>query len=68
MRTYVCVMSRVPPPSPTVDVWSAACILAEMITNQVLFQGHDSILSHSDCNKAYLFIFTIYMIIKQNNK
>ncbi|CAJ1055262.1 STKc_p38 domain-containing protein [Xyrichtys novacula] len=29
--------------SQTVDVWSAACILAEMITGQVLFQGHDSI-------------------------
>uniref|UniRef100_A0A8D2ZXM3 mitogen-activated protein kinase n=1 Tax=Scophthalmus maximus TaxID=52904 RepID=A0A8D2ZXM3_SCOMX len=27
----------------TVDVWSAACILAEMITSQVLFPGHDSI-------------------------
>ncbi|XP_061910628.1 STKc_p38 domain-containing protein isoform X1 [Entelurus aequoreus] len=27
----------------TVDVWSAACILAEMITGQVLFPGHDSI-------------------------
>ncbi|XP_076597932.1 mitogen-activated protein kinase 14A [Chaetodon auriga] len=29
--------------SQTVDVWSAACILAEMITGQVLFPGHDSI-------------------------
>lgn len=29
--------------SQTVDVWSAACILAEMITNQVLFPGRDSI-------------------------
>ncbi|XP_044066279.1 STKc_p38 domain-containing protein isoform X1 [Siniperca chuatsi] len=29
--------------SQTVDVWSAACILVEMITGQVLFQGHDSI-------------------------
>ncbi|XP_061537011.1 STKc_p38 domain-containing protein [Phycodurus eques] len=29
--------------SQTVDVWSAACILAEMITSQVLFPGHDSI-------------------------
>ncbi|KAG7239857.1 hypothetical protein INR49_030590 [Caranx melampygus] len=29
--------------SQTVDVWSAACILAEMITGKVLFQGHDSI-------------------------
>ncbi|XP_061592783.1 STKc_p38 domain-containing protein [Cololabis saira] len=29
--------------SQTVDVWSAACILAEMITGQVLFRGHDSI-------------------------
>ncbi|XP_047186662.1 STKc_p38 domain-containing protein isoform X2 [Scophthalmus maximus] len=27
----------------TVDVWSAACILAEMFTSQVLFPGHDSI-------------------------
>lgn len=27
----------------TVDVWSAACILAEMITGKVLFPGHDSI-------------------------
>lgn len=27
----------------TVDVWSAACILAEMITGHVLFPGHDSI-------------------------
>lgn len=26
-----------------VDVWSAACILAEMITGQVLFRGQDSI-------------------------
>lgn len=47
MQKHVCMMSRVPPPSPAVDVWSAACILAEMITNQVLFPGHDSILSHS---------------------
>nr|XP_046252946.1 STKc_p38 domain-containing protein isoform X3 [Scatophagus argus] len=30
-------------PFITVDVWSAACILAELITGQVLFQGHDSI-------------------------
>ncbi|XP_014838522.1 PREDICTED: mitogen-activated protein kinase 14A-like [Poecilia mexicana] len=29
--------------SQTVDVWSAACILAEMITGTVLFPGHDSI-------------------------
>ncbi|XP_039655579.1 STKc_p38 domain-containing protein isoform X1 [Perca fluviatilis] len=29
--------------SLTVDVWSAACILAEMITGQVLFPGDDSI-------------------------
>ncbi|XP_057676766.1 STKc_p38 domain-containing protein isoform X1 [Corythoichthys intestinalis] len=29
--------------SQTVDVWSAGCILAEMITGQVLFPGHDSI-------------------------
>ncbi|KAM6924933.1 mitogen-activated protein kinase 14A [Xenentodon cancila] len=29
--------------SQAVDVWSAACILAEMITGQVLFQGQDSI-------------------------
>ncbi|XP_061826340.1 mitogen-activated protein kinase 12 [Nerophis lumbriciformis] len=29
--------------SQTVDVWSGACILAEMITGQVLFPGHDSI-------------------------
>ncbi|XP_038123688.1 STKc_p38 domain-containing protein isoform X2 [Cyprinodon tularosa] len=29
--------------SQTVDVWSAACILAEMITGKVLFPGHDSI-------------------------
>ncbi|KAG7471982.1 hypothetical protein MATL_G00103810 [Megalops atlanticus] len=29
--------------SQTVDVWSAACILAEMITGQVLFPGSDSI-------------------------
>ncbi|XP_036961409.1 STKc_p38 domain-containing protein isoform X2 [Acanthopagrus latus] len=29
--------------SQTVDVWSAACILAEMITGSVLFPGHDSI-------------------------
>ncbi|KAJ8265538.1 hypothetical protein COCON_G00146370 [Conger conger] len=29
--------------SQTVDVWSAACILAEMITGQVLFPGNDSI-------------------------
>ncbi|XP_056131189.1 STKc_p38 domain-containing protein [Lampris incognitus] len=29
--------------SQTVDVWSAACILVEMITGQVLFPGHDSI-------------------------
>ncbi|XP_077458312.1 mitogen-activated protein kinase 14A [Stigmatopora argus] len=28
--------------SQTVDVWSAGCILAEMITGQVLFPGHDS--------------------------
>lgn len=34
-------------PSFTVDVWSAACILAELITGQVLFPGHDSILTHS---------------------
>ena len=27
-----------------VDVWSAACILAEMITGKVVFPGHDSIL------------------------
>ena len=30
--------------SCTVDVWSAACILAELITGQVLFPGDDSIL------------------------
>ncbi|KAL4623661.1 mitogen-activated protein kinase 14A-like, partial [Arapaima gigas] len=29
--------------SQTVDVWSAGCILAEMITGQVLFRGNDSI-------------------------
>uniref|UniRef100_A0A8C6Q8G1 mitogen-activated protein kinase n=1 Tax=Nothobranchius furzeri TaxID=105023 RepID=A0A8C6Q8G1_NOTFU len=29
--------------SQTVDVWSSACILAEMITGHVLFPGHDSI-------------------------
>ncbi|XP_068603204.1 STKc_p38 domain-containing protein [Brachionichthys hirsutus] len=29
--------------SQTVDVWSAACILVEMITGHVLFQGADSI-------------------------
>ncbi|XP_040048742.1 mitogen-activated protein kinase 14A [Gasterosteus aculeatus] len=29
--------------SQAVDVWSAACILAEMITGHVLFPGHDSI-------------------------
>ncbi|KAJ8258179.1 hypothetical protein GJAV_G00194040 [Gymnothorax javanicus] len=29
--------------SQTVDVWSAACILAEMITGKVLFPGNDSI-------------------------
>ncbi|KAM9341813.1 mitogen-activated protein kinase 12 isoform 2-T2 [Pholidichthys leucotaenia] len=29
--------------SQAVDVWSAACILAEMITGHVLFRGHDSI-------------------------
>uniref|UniRef100_A0A8C9TUY5 mitogen-activated protein kinase n=1 Tax=Scleropages formosus TaxID=113540 RepID=A0A8C9TUY5_SCLFO len=29
--------------SQTVDVWSAGCILAEMITGQVLFPGNDSI-------------------------
>ncbi|XP_034028078.1 STKc_p38 domain-containing protein [Thalassophryne amazonica] len=29
--------------SQTVDVWSAACILVEMITGNVLFPGHDSI-------------------------
>ncbi|XP_048873234.1 STKc_p38 domain-containing protein [Brienomyrus brachyistius] len=27
----------------TVDVWSAGCILAEMITGYVLFPGHDSL-------------------------
>uniref|UniRef100_A0A673L6Q6 mitogen-activated protein kinase n=1 Tax=Sinocyclocheilus rhinocerous TaxID=307959 RepID=A0A673L6Q6_9TELE len=31
----------------TVDVWSAGCILAEMITGEVLFPGSDSILSLS---------------------
>ncbi|KAG7252276.1 hypothetical protein CRUP_012008 [Coryphaenoides rupestris] len=29
--------------SQSVDVWSAACILAEMITGKVVFPGHDSI-------------------------
>ncbi|XP_012729591.2 STKc_p38 domain-containing protein [Fundulus heteroclitus] len=29
--------------SQTVDIWAAACILAEMLTGTVLFQGHDSI-------------------------
>ncbi|XP_062316359.1 STKc_p38 domain-containing protein isoform X1 [Osmerus eperlanus] len=29
--------------SQTVDVWSAGCILAELITGQVLFPGNDSI-------------------------
>uniref|UniRef100_A0A665TI44 mitogen-activated protein kinase n=1 Tax=Echeneis naucrates TaxID=173247 RepID=A0A665TI44_ECHNA len=29
--------------SQAVDVWSAGCILAEMITGRVLFPGHDSI-------------------------
>lgn len=28
-----------------VDIWSAGCILAEMITGEVLFPGNDSILS-----------------------
>lgn len=32
--------------SSAVDVWSAACILAEMITGQVLFRGQDSIHTH----------------------
>lgn len=31
----------------TVDIWSAACILVEMITGKVLFPGHDSILTHA---------------------
>ncbi|CAL8363845.1 unnamed protein product [Lota lota] len=31
--------------SQSVDVWSAACILAEMITGQVVFPGHDNILT-----------------------
>uniref|UniRef100_A0A674E188 mitogen-activated protein kinase n=1 Tax=Salmo trutta TaxID=8032 RepID=A0A674E188_SALTR len=31
--------------SQSVDLWSAGCILAEMITGQVLFPGNDSILS-----------------------
>ncbi|KAJ3588741.1 hypothetical protein NHX12_009595 [Muraenolepis orangiensis] len=29
--------------SQSVDVWSAACILVEMITGKVIFPGHDSI-------------------------
>lgn len=29
------------------DIWSAACILAEMLTEKVLFPGHDSILTHA---------------------
>uniref|UniRef100_A0AAY5L1C5 mitogen-activated protein kinase n=1 Tax=Esox lucius TaxID=8010 RepID=A0AAY5L1C5_ESOLU len=35
--------------SQSVDLWSAGCILAEMITGQVLFPGNDSILLHSLC-------------------
>ncbi|KAG7269533.1 hypothetical protein CRUP_025257 [Coryphaenoides rupestris] len=29
--------------SQSVDVWSAACILAEMITGKVVFPGHDTV-------------------------
>lgn len=47
------------PASLTVDVWSAACILAEMITGQVLFPGHDSILTRS----AHCVVKTVYVTI-----
>lgn len=44
------------PTSPTVDMWSAACILAEMLTDKVLFPGHDSILTH-----AAHYVMTIHV-------
>ncbi len=36
----------------SVDVWSAGCILAEMLTGEVLFPGSDSILSLSSFFKC----------------
>lgn len=42
---FVIKILSLSPSRLTVDVWSAACILAEMITGSVLFPGHDSILA-----------------------
>lgn len=47
---FIIEILSVSPSRLTVDVWSAACILAEMITGSVLFPGHDSILALC-CNK-----------------
>lgn len=47
---FIIKILSVSPSRLTVDVWSAACILAEMITGSVLFPGHDSILALC-CNK-----------------
>jgi len=32
-----------------VDMWSVGCIMAELLTGQVLFKGNDRILSLSLC-------------------
>lgn len=42
---FLCmVASKLPAPSPPVDVWSVGCIIAEMIRGSVLFPGTDRIL------------------------
>lgn len=32
------------PPSPTVDIWSVGCIMAELLQGKALFPGSDCIL------------------------
>lgn len=54
---FIIKILSVSPSRLTVDVWSAACILAEMITGSVLFPGHDSILALC-CNKNCMLNFS----------
>lgn len=59
--------------SSAVDVWSAACILAEMITGQVLFRGQDSIHTHFNetvCSVmgAQPSVISFYLNVKEIKK